>query len=41
MGGKKTDIEALQEVLKKIYYAINTTSRGSKLKYICEVLRQI
>lgn len=41
MGGKRTDILALQETLKKIYYALNTESKGSKMDYICDVLRYL
>ena len=41
MGGKKTDILSLQEVLKKIYLALNTGNKGSKLTYIADVLRYL
>lgn len=41
MGGKKTDILLLKEVLKKVYWALNTGSKGSKLAYIADVLRYL
>lgn len=41
MGGKRTDILGLQEALKKIYFALNTPNRGSKMEYIVEVLKHL
>jgi hypothetical protein len=35
MGGKKTDIVLLREMLKKIYYGINTANQGKKMDYLC------
>lgn len=41
MGGKKTDIELLQQMMRKIYIGLHTGSKGSKLSYIAEILKFI
>ena len=41
MGGKKTDILLLQEILKKMYYGLNTENSGSKLAYLVDILKEI
>jgi len=39
MGGKNTQVLFLKEVFKKIYYALNTFSSGSKLNYLAEIIK--
>jgi len=41
MGGKKTNVLALQDVLKKAYIAINTDSFGDKIPFIFDVVVEI